>query len=70
MGSSGCGKSSLLKCIMGRLRVSPGTIKVFNKGEHISEQLIGFMPQVIESLFWKFSQTLLFFFILGVSALL
>jgi ABC-type Mn2+/Zn2+ transport system ATPase subunit len=63
MGSSGCGKSSLLKCIMGRLRVSSGTIKVFNKAEHISQQFIGFMPQVIESLFWKLSETLLFFFL-------
>jgi len=48
LGSSGCGKTTLLRCIMKRLKPSEGYIKIFgsNSGQ-VSRQMIGYIPQII-----------------------
>lgn len=45
MGSSGCGKTTLLQCFVGIKQLDSGSIKIMNKrvGKHCSD--IGFMPQ-------------------------
>lgn len=46
MGSSGCGKTTLLSCLVGVLEADSGEIKIF--GESINKSTntkIGFMPQ-------------------------
>ena len=59
LGSSGCGKTSLLKCILGRLTPESGKVRVFGrKPSHGT----GYMPQEL-ALFGEFSieETLTYF---------
>ena len=51
LGASGCGKTTLLHCIVGRLKISSGDITVFGKppgspGHNIPGKNVGYMPQV------------------------
>ncbi|XP_077547876.1 ABC transporter G family member 20-like [Haemaphysalis longicornis] len=50
LGSSGCGKTTLLRCVMGRKRYQNGTIRVFDMkpgtpGSKIPGSNVGYMPQ-------------------------
>lgn len=50
LGSSGCGKTTLLRCILGRLKPHSGTTKVFGvppgkQGSDIPGPGVGYMPQ-------------------------
>ena len=52
LGSSGCGKTTLLRCILGRLQLAEGDISVMGKppgsrGHKIPGRDVGYMPQVI-----------------------
>lgn len=59
LGSSGCGKTSLLKCILGRLTPESGKIQVFGRKPSYGA---GYMPQEL-ALFGEFSieETLTYF---------
>lgn len=51
LGSSGCGKTTLLKCILGRLQLAEGHITVMgrppgSRGHKIPGSDVGYMPQV------------------------
>ena len=51
LGSSGCGKTTLLRCILGRLQLAEGDISVMGKppgsrGHKIPGRDVGYMPQV------------------------
>lgn len=46
LGASGCGKTTLLRCVVNRLKADSGEISLF--GQHPSilpRQMVGFMPQ-------------------------
>ncbi|XP_064482498.1 ABC transporter G family member 20-like [Ornithodoros turicata] len=67
LGSSGCGKTTLLRCVLGRKRFQRGQIKVFGTapgtpGSKIPGSNVGYMPQDV-ALFDAFSidETLGFF---------
>ncbi|KAH8032547.1 hypothetical protein HPB51_026000 [Rhipicephalus microplus] len=67
LGSSGCGKTTLLRCIMGRKRFQEGNIRVFGyepgtRGSKIPGANVGYMPQEA-ALFDAFSveETMYFF---------
>ncbi|KAK8778326.1 hypothetical protein V5799_020334 [Amblyomma americanum] len=67
LGSSGCGKTTLLRCIMGRKHFQKGTIRVFGlqpgtPGSKIPGANVGYMPQEL-ALYNAFSieETLHFF---------
>jgi ABC-type multidrug transport system ATPase subunit len=46
MGSSGCGKTTLMSCIIGLDRLNSGSIEIFSKlPTEIDKSRIGFMPQ-------------------------
>lgn len=47
MGSSGCGKTTLLSCIVGAKTLDSGSIKIFNEPVGRKKSKIGFMPQNI-----------------------
>lgn len=48
IGASGCGKTTLLQCILGMKEIDDGSIKVFGHSVEKVSNLIGFMPQQIE----------------------
>ncbi|KAH9503843.1 ABC transporter G member 23 [Bulinus truncatus] len=67
LGSSGCGKTTLLKCIVGRMKVNSGTLRTLgkapgSKGHQVPGKMVGYMPQEI-ALFMNFTikETLNFF---------
>lgn len=62
MGSSGCGKTTLLSCIVGTKTLDSGSIKIFNQPVGKNLLKIGYMPQdvaIIEEFSFK---ELIFFF--------
>lgn len=70
LGSSGCGKTTLLRCILGRLQLAEGDIKVLGKspgtrGHTIPGKDVGYMPQEL-ALFGDFTmlETMYYFGIL------
>ena len=51
LGSSGCGKTTLLRCILGQFSLEDGSIKVLGKhpgsaGHQVPGRDVGYMPQV------------------------
>ena len=52
MGANGCGKTTLLKCIIGRIKPKNGLVLVYGKepghnGSYIPGPAVGYMPQEI-----------------------
>ncbi|KAK4878338.1 hypothetical protein RN001_010844 [Aquatica leii] len=45
VGSSSCGKTTLLNCIIGRRKLDSGELWVLKDGEKVTKPRIGFMPQ-------------------------
>lgn len=61
LGSSGCGKTTLLRCIIGRLEPQLGSVKVFNRipnsiGSDVPGAGVGYMPQEL-ALISQFTMT-------------
>lgn len=62
MGSSGCGKTTLLDCIVGTRKLDSGSIKIFNDSVGKHKTNIGYMPQSI-ALIEEFSfKEIIYFF--------
>ena len=56
LGASGCGKTTLLRCALGRLPFQSGKILILGKppgakGHSVPGKGVGYMPQVGQSLF-------------------
>lgn len=47
MGSSGCGKTTLISCLVGILNLDRGKIEVFGEPTRRNQRRIGYMPQEI-----------------------
>lgn len=67
LGASGCGKTTLLSCIVGRRRLNEGEIWVLGgkpgtKGSGVPGKRVGYMPQEI-ALYGEFSikETMMYF---------
>jgi ABC-type multidrug transport system ATPase subunit len=45
LGSSGCGKTTLLRLILGRIKPKSGSISVLGHNPSLSSSLISYMPQ-------------------------
>jgi ABC-2 type transport system ATP-binding protein len=67
MGSSGCGKTTLLSCIAGILEADSGDLEIFGKSSSATlSSCIGFMPQEsalidcfkVREMFWFFGTLL------------
>ena len=50
LGPSGCGKTTLLSCVLGRKKLTTGTVRVLggrpgDRGLGLPGSLVGYMPQ-------------------------
>ena len=59
LGASGCGKTTLLRCILSSLDPEYGEIKVLGmepgvRSSYVPGRDVGYMPQVSISYFWNY----------------
>lgn len=70
LGSSGCGKTTLLSCIVGTKKLDSGSISILNSSVGANKLKIGFMPQDFSVMEEFTIKELIFFFgtIYGLSS--